>query len=229
MDALSLVADMARAADDAPAAAAPARGHRTTTEQRWSVVAMHKDGRSNCHIARNLNIARNTVRDILARYDATGSPLSGSRSGRPRCTDDATDTALAFTAHVDVFTSPRQIRRKLQFGDDVSSRTIDRRLQEAGLFGRVARHKRDYTPEEIRKRLSFAEGYEDWTAADWEKVLFSDEKCFYGKGFCGRTWVRRPKGEALNPKYCVHKAASRQGQCMGFILCRRARILSYLQ
>lgn len=200
------LAAAAAAAAPVVVAAAP-RGQRTTALQRWSVVAMHNDDRSNMHIANRLNISRTTVRDILARYEATGSPGSGSRSGRPRCTDEATDTALAFTARVDVFTSPRQIRRKLELGDAVSTRTIDRRLQEAGLFGRVARHKRDYTAEELRKRLSFAAGYKDWTPEQWEKVLFSDEKCFFGKGFCGRTWVRRPKGEALNPKYCVHKTA----------------------
>ena len=38
-------------------------------------------------------------------------------------------------------------------------------------------------------------------------VLFSDEKCFYGKGFCGQTWVRREKGTALQPEYCVTKKA----------------------
>ena len=71
----------------------------------------------------------------------------------------------------------------------------------------MALHKRDYSPEELNKRLSFARGYGGWTAAQWEKVLFSDEKLFYGKGFCGRTYVRRPKGEALNPDYTVHKVA----------------------
>jgi len=195
----------AAAAAPAPADDAAPRGQRTTTEQRWAVIALHKDARSNTYIAKKLGMSRNTVRDILARYDATGSPLSGSRSGRPRCTDEALDTAIAFTAHVDKFTSPRQIKRKLEL--DPSRMTIERRLQEAGLFGRVARHKRDYSAEELRKRLSFAEGYKDWTEEKWEKVLFSDEKCFYGKGFCGRTWVRRPRGEALNPEYCVHKTA----------------------
>ncbi len=163
---------------------------------------MHKDGRSSRHIARRLGIARNTVRDILARYDATGSPLSATRSGRPRCTDEALDTAIAFTARVDVFTSPRQIKRKLQL--DASRMTIDRTLQRAGLFGRVARHKPDYTPLQRLARRSFAESYR---AMDWTKVLFSDEKCFYGKGFCGQTWVRRPKGAALEPQYCVEKKA----------------------
>jgi hypothetical protein len=189
----------AAAAADAP------RGHRTTTEQRWAVIALHKDNRSNTYIAKKVGMSRNTVREILARYDATGSPLSGSRSGRPRCTDEALDTAIALTARVDKFTSPRQIRRKLEL--EPCRMTIERRLQEAELFGRVARHKRDYSAEEIRKRLSFAEGYGRWTVEQWEKVLFSDEKCFFGKGFCGRIWVRRPKGEALNPDYCVHKSA----------------------
>ena len=77
-------------------------------------------------------------------------------------------------------------------------------MQEARLFGRVARHKRDYKPAEIRSRLSFANGYKD---KDWSRVLFSDEKCFYGKGFCGQTWVRRPVGAALEPQYIVHKIA----------------------
>lgn len=196
----------AAAAAAAPAAAAP-RAQRLTLEQRWSCVALHKDGRSYQYIASHLGVSKNAVGAVVARHRATGSPGSGARSGRPRCTDEATDTAIAFTAHVDKFTSPRQIRRKLEFGDAVSARTIDRRLQEAGLFGRVARHKRDYTPAEVRKRLTFAEGYLHWTAADWGKVLFSDEKCFYGKGFCGRVWVRRPVGEALNPDYCLHKLA----------------------
>ena len=196
----------------AAAAAPPSPPHasvfaRLSAEERWSCVALHKLQWGTSSIAERLNIAPNTVRAVLTRYNRTGDVCSGKRKGRPRCTDEATDTAIAFTAHVDVFTSPRQIRRKLEFGDAVSISTIDRRLQEAGLFGRVARHNRDYSAEELRKRLSFAEGYKDWTPAQWEKVLFSDEKCFYGKGFCGRTWVRRPKGEGLNPKYCVHKTA----------------------
>ena len=67
--------------------------------------------------------------------------------------------------------------------------TIDRRMYEAGLLGRVARHKaqRDshYFADEIRKRLSFADGYGGWKE-QWNHVLLSDKKCFYGKGFCGR-------------------------------------------
>jgi uncharacterized coiled-coil protein SlyX len=35
------------------------------------------------------------------------------------------------------------------------------------------------------------------------RVEFADEKIFWGEGFWGQVFVRRPKGEALNPAYCV--------------------------
>ena len=141
---------------------------------------------------------------VLERYKATGTPGSGSRTGRPRMLSEAQNVNIVLTALEDKFTSPRQIVRKLDLGD-VSRRTVDRRLQEAGLFGRVARHKRHYTEAEVRMRLSFAEGYSHWDKDDWARVLYSDEKIFWGKGFNGQTWVRRPIGEAFNPEYCVDK------------------------
>jgi len=124
---------------------------RLTMEERLSCVTLHKVNWSDTDIADHLHVHRNTVRAVLARYTATGDVCSGKRKGRPRCTDEATDTAIAFTARVDVFTSPRQVRRKLELGDGISISTIDRRLQE-GLFRRVARHKREYTEVEIRKQ-----------------------------------------------------------------------------
>ena len=51
------------------------------------------------------------------------------------------------TDRIDKFTSPRQVRRKLEL--DASISTINRRLNEVGLFGRDARHQRDYSAAEI--------------------------------------------------------------------------------
>ena len=202
--ALHLLADLAPAA---PAAAAGPRSQRLTTKQRWAIVNLKEDGRFNTYIAAHVGCSRTTVRDVLARYAATGSPGSGRRNGRPRSTTEDTDISIAVTAHVEVFTTPRQIKRRLEL--DVSTDTINRRLIEAGLFGRVALHKRDYSAAELQKRLAFANGYGGKSEAWWTKVLFSDEKCFYGKGFCGRIYVRRPKGlaNALLPQYTVHKIA----------------------
>ena len=192
----------------AAAEAEPAAVHeqqRLTAEQRWTCVVLRKHGWKRSAIAADIGCKWDTVAAVIARYQRTGDVHSGSRNGRPRCTDEDTNINIAVTARVDVFTSARQVRRKLDL--DCSARTVDRRLQDAGLFGRVARHKRDYSPAELRKRLSFARGYEHWTADQWAKVLYSDEKIFFGKGFCGRIWVRREKGTALDPQYTVHKTA----------------------
>ena len=198
---------LAAAAGAAPAAAVPApRAQGRLSElQRWSIVALHNDGRTRQYIAQKMQCSEKGVQRVLKRFRQYSTPLSGSRSGRPRSTTTAEDISIAVTARVEPFTPPRGIRRKLDL--DVSPRTIDRRLREAGLFGRVARHKRAYAAAEIRARLAFAEGYKAWTADQWSKVLFSDEKTFYGKGFCGQTFVRREIGTAFEPEHCVNKTA----------------------
>ncbi len=198
MDALAAAAAAAAALPERP------RGpRRLTTVQRWAIVWLHTKHTSVREIARQVECNRATVRAVIMRWAYSGTPGSGSRSGRPRCTDGATDVNIAVEARVTKFTSPRRIRCKL--GLEASRATIDRRLREAGLFGRVARHKRAYTERERLLRLEFAEQYKGWSVAQWEKVLFSDEKCFYGDGFCGRVWVRREEGTALDPEHCVDK------------------------
>ena len=147
MDELHALADAA--------VAVVARGpRRLTLLQRYSIVALRNDGRKPPYIARHLKCNVKTVRAVLRRFRDTGTPGSGSRSGRPRETTADEDLEIAVTARVERFTSPRRVKQQLQL--DVSPRTIDRRMQEAGLFGRVARHKRDYKPAEVEKRLHWA-------------------------------------------------------------------------
>jgi len=121
--------------------------------------------------------------------------LDEERSGRPRETTEEENQIIVFFSCVDHFFTPREILHELDL--NVSSRTIDRRLQESGLFGRVAKRKRVFTEEEMKKRLSFAEGYKHWKEEDWERVLFADEAIIQAEGGCksGRVWVRRPVGE----------------------------------
>ncbi len=109
------------------------------------------------------------------------------------------DEIIRYADH-NKFTTPRQIKNELQLG--ISSRTVDRRLVEVGLFGHVAQHKHKYTSNEIRARLSFANGYLNWSNEQWDHVIFSDEKIFYG-GITTERYVRRPVGEALNPDYMI--------------------------
>jgi transposase len=198
---------------DSPAATAPsppplyehgeiAHTH-LSTERRWAIIFLHKLQRDDAAIAKEVACDVRSVRYWISHYQQHGNVDDLHRSGRKRKTTSEQDEQIVSTAKRIKFTTPRRIKRKL--GLDVSSRTIDRRLIEVGLFGRVAQHKKKYSAEHIRKRLSFAEGYKNWTAEQWMNVIFADEKIFWGEGFWGQVFVRRPKGEALNPDYCVDR------------------------
>jgi transposase len=105
--------DLLAAAAVAPAAAlAPApRGQGRLSElQRWSIVALHNDGRTRQSIAQKLQCSERAVQRPLKRFRQHNTPLSGSRSGRPRSTSEAEDISMAVTARVEPFTPPRGIR-----------------------------------------------------------------------------------------------------------------------
>lgn len=145
---------------------------------------------------------KRTVNHWILHYDRYGNVDDNKRSGRPRITSSLQDNKIIRKAKEVKFTSPRQVRRQLKL-KKVSARTIDRRLIAAGLSGRIAKKKHRYTEEEKRKRLSFANGYLNWTNKQWNLVLFSDEKKF-SLGFNGQVWVRRPIGEELNSDYVMN-------------------------
>jgi hypothetical protein len=164
---------------------------------------MHKDGRDNEYIAQKIPCDMRSVHHWLDYYEQHHNVDDIRRSGRKRKTTSKVDQHIVEEAKETIFTTPRRIKRKLQL--DVSIDTIDRRLKEVGLFGRVTRHKKKFSEEEKRKRLAFGEGYKNWTIEQWMHTLFADEKIVWGEGFSGQVWVRRPVGEADNPKYCVNK------------------------
>ncbi len=167
------------------------------------IVCLHKLRHDSLSIAQEIPCDVRSARHWVDHYEQHGNVDDLPRSGRKRKTTAGTDTKVEQEAKKTKFTTPRRIKRKL--GLDVSSRTIDRRLIEVGLFGRVAQHKKEFTEEHKRARLSFAEGYKNWTADQWMHVMFADEKIFWGEGFWGEVFVRRPPGEELNSEYTVDR------------------------
>jgi transposase len=157
-------------------------------------VTLHGVGWTGRDIAQELRCSENTVSLWLQRWRETRSLDDGERSGRPRSTSEETDAAIAAHSDAHVTDSPRDIVRELEL--PVDRRTVRRRLNELGLHSCVQRAEH----ENVRGRLSFAEGYGSWTEDDWSRVLFSDETHFY-LGHHGREYVQRSLGAALDPKY----------------------------
>ncbi|KAL1249822.1 hypothetical protein QQF64_020827 [Cirrhinus molitorella] len=60
----------------------------------------------------------------------------------------------------------------------VSCTTVHRRLQQAGLHGRISAKKPLLRSNNKKKRLQWAKKHRNWTADDWMKVLWTDKSKF---------------------------------------------------
>ena len=92
--------------------------------------------------------------------------------------------------------SPRQAKKYLSdtFSICVSETTLSTRLKETGLVCRKKKKKRPGLSEAQKaERLQFARKYKDWTADDWDQVLFVDEATVYTYDYFGNRyyWTSR--------------------------------------
>ncbi len=85
-------------------------------------------------------------------------------------------------------------------GVSASRTTTHRRMQDMGFSCRIPCVKPLLNNRQRQKRLAWAKDKKDWTAAEWSKVMFSDESKFcISFGNQGpRVW--RKRGEAHNPR-----------------------------
>jgi transposase len=168
---------------------------------RSSCVTLKKEGHSTATTAEMLAVSERSVRRWESHFNTQGDVQDEQRSGRPRSTDENTDINIALTAIEEPFAAtPKQVKRKL--GLEVSARTVRRRLDEAGLHGRIARREHRYDEDELAGRLAFAHKHKDWTVAQWEQVVCSDE-VHVKRGHHGKIWVQRPAGEAYDARYMM--------------------------
>ena len=109
---------------------------RLSHEQRWTIIALHKEGKRRAAIASMIPCNINTVDHWIYHYEQQW--LSGRQASiwSKAKDDESTDANIIASAIEKKFTTPKRIKREQQVA--VSTRTIRRRLNEAGLFGHVA-------------------------------------------------------------------------------------------
>ncbi|GFX26981.1 transposable element Tcb2 transposase [Trichonephila clavipes] len=61
------------------------------------------------------------------------------------------------------------------------------------------------TPTHRRLRLKWCRARGNWTAVEWNQVVFSDESRFNLSSDDNRVFVRRPRGERLNPAFALQR------------------------
>jgi transposase len=174
-----------------------------TLVERAAIATLHGVGWTGRAIAQELRCSEQTVSLWVHRWQETRSLDDAERSGRPRCTTDDVDQDIGLYSWEHHKALPRDIVRELEL--PVSAHTVRRRRCEIDLHTYVRRREYAYTERDLRRRLSFAEGY---SHMDWSRVLWSDHTLFT-LDYDGREYVTRPPGHAFDREFLEPEPAER--------------------
>lgn len=108
------------------------RRKHCTAEERQIAVNLQKDGKSLREIPKSLG------RSVCFVQNALKSKVLGEKRGRKRKSSHTTDTRIVSLAKKDPFMSSKAISGEID--NEISSRSVRRRLEEANLPGRIARN-----------------------------------------------------------------------------------------
>lgn len=156
-------------------------------------------------IAKRFCCSKKMVFGAIQLFKRTGSFENRKRMPMPRKTSPYDDRIICRTSKANPFLTSTKINELVapQITQNISARTVRRRLQEAGLHGCIARKKPHVSTKNIKKRLQFAKEHLNKPANFWKKVLWSDESKFNLFGSDGKVYVRRPLNKSLDPRYTI--------------------------
>ena len=151
------------------------------------ILAMIDKGLSDRQIAKSKSVGRSTVQRIRRdkRLDAVHQ-----KYGRPSSLTTRDRQFLVRAVTVKGNKTAVQANQVLcsELGTVVSDATVRRALKKKGLEAEVKKKKPKLSPKNVALRLEFARKHKDWTVADWERVIWSDETKICRFGSDGRSW-----------------------------------------
>ncbi|CAF2969788.1 unnamed protein product, partial [Rotaria sp. Silwood2] len=181
------------------------RRHEYSIDMRQKVIQTFLKGDSQRQIATDMLLPRTSVQKMIKKYKATKCLSNLAGRGRKRKTTIRVDRLIERKLKCGRRKPARIVKTELEqeLGVHISERTIKRRANEYGLFGRVAR-KRPYVNKRNRlKRLKFAKTMSAKPLNFWDTILWSDESKFNLFGSDGKVMVWRSKKEEFDPKCTV--------------------------
>ena len=179
---------------------------RLSHDDRMKIVILREEGYSMEAIGSRMKCSHSAVSKTLKRVRESGSVNDRPRSGRPRLSSARENRELVRISLRDRRLTSTQLKREWSETSQVSgsSRTVRRRLDDAGLYGRVARKKPLLTDRHKLIRLNWAKEHKNWSVHDWNMVIWSDESKFNLFGSDGRVYIRRRIREDFHPD-CIQQ------------------------
>ena len=186
---------------------------------RYRAIGMMEGGLSVSEISFRLHVPVRTLYRWITRFRNEGEVERMEGTGRPSQTSRRSDRRLVRLSRRNPFASSSQLL--MDWGEQVSSRTVRRRLRHAGLYSRRPLTRRILTPQHRQARLQWAMCRCHFREAQWRCIVFTDESRFVLRPVDGRTLVWRMRTEVLRQDLVEETTAFGGGSVMvwGAICC----------
>lgn len=144
---------------------------------RELVIHNHQAGLNLSQISRTLHISRRSVKRIINLQETSGGIFSRRNNcGGHNRLSQRTERALARASRIDPRATAHQLAQSVggpALEVDVS--TIRRSLRRNGIHSFRPKKAPCLSPSQCRVRFLWAKSHENWSEADWARVVFSDE------------------------------------------------------
>lgn len=169
---------------------------------KGKILALRAEGCSFRDIGKRVNMSKSRVQRLWAKQVTVGNMNRTIGSGRKRKTTTREDRLIIREVNNNRFITSDEIKLAIPTLQ-VSKRTICSRIHELGGFkSHVAAKKPFLKDKDIKKRLTWAQQHINWTPAQWQSVIFSDESPFTLR-YEGRRKVWRRDNERFHKKCTV--------------------------
>ncbi len=169
-----------------------------TVVQKTTIDTLHKEGKTQKFIAKEAGCSQSSVSKHI-----NGEAKGRKRCGRKKCTSNRDNRTLERIVKQNPFKNMGEIYKEWTAPGVSASRTTTHRcMQGMGFSCRIPCVKPLLNNRQ--KRLAWAKDKKDWTAAEWSKVMFSDESKFcISFGNQGpRVWRKRGTESTLLEVQC---------------------------
>ena len=170
--------------------------HILQNKDRCRVICMWEAGQTQTVIARQIVINQSQVSQLIAKYHQTNGVTDRPRPGRSRLSSAADDRVPVRSAIRDPKASCSELRQQWKnLNVQASTRTVNRRLNKAGLKARHPRRRTFRTLVHRRNRVLWVANKLRWNVRMLRRIYWSDESRFLLHFTDGRVRVWRRRGQ----------------------------------
>ena len=146
-------------------------------QHQVEIVKLCQEGYTVAHLAKLYKVSKQSVYNLLRKFDTTGMVRDQERTGWPCATTGREDCIIKRLATRTPGISCQLIANNFNSmtNKNITARTVNNCLQHMGLVNRMRQHKPLLLHWNRQQQLAWACKKQQWTTDNWKNVFFTDE------------------------------------------------------